>query len=86
MSARSEAVWRLLGLVYLVTIFPLVALIGSVAALVYMLVDVVLQLLTGGEGLTTGSGRASWLSRLYEWGIAQAEYIFFGTGSFQFLP
>lgn len=81
-----EAVWRLLGLLYLVTIWPIVMTVGGLAALVWMVIDVVLQLVTGGSGLSGGSGIMAWPRRLYEYGYDQAVWVLFGSGDFPVVP
>lgn len=76
-----QAVWRLVGLVYLFTIGWILLSIASAAAFIYMVIDVILQLVTGGSGLSGG-----WLARIYDWGIGQVQWVFLGRGSFPWTP
>lgn len=87
-SNRMQAIYRLLGLVWLALVTPILLAVGAVAGFIFMVVDVLWQLLTGNQGLmaSSGSGASSWLVRLYEWPLAQAEYIFLGKDSWMWLP
>jgi len=87
MGARKDALYRLLGLVYLVTIGWIVISIASIAALLWMGIDVTFQLLLGREGPPNQtSATTRFLKRLWEWGRGQMDYVLFGKGQFPFLP
>lgn len=87
MGARMDAVWRVLGLVYLMTIGWLVLTIAGIAGLVWMIVDVLWQLIFGSEGPPQrSSGATRFLKRLWEWGHGQLEWVLFGKGTFPWLP
>jgi hypothetical protein len=75
MGGRKNALYRLVGLLYFVLIGWAVAALGVIAGLVYMVVDVVLQLIYGGDGLGS-SGDI--LARLYNWPVDQLRYIYIG--------
>lgn len=88
-SPRREAVLRILGLAYLV--FAAVALLVLVPlVLLWMVVDVVWQLLTGQSGPEkhpTVFGRPNdVLVRLWTHTIHNIEWVLFGAGHFQFWP
>lgn len=85
---RSRAVYRLLGLVYLFTLFPIVLTIGLVGGIVFMIGDVVVGLISNdGLSATSGMGLAGFAARLYRWPLDQLGYILVGNPStFRFLP
>lgn len=89
---RADAIYRILFVVLLalggVVILGLLWAIGLIAGLLWMLVDVVMQLATNDRGWTSGrmSGPASWLERLFYWPIDMIEWTLYGTGGFPWLP
>jgi len=87
MSARTDALWRILGLVYFSAIGWIVLAIASIAAFLWMLVDVTFQLIFGRDGPPGESSPTTrFLGRLWEWGRGQVDYVLFGKGEFPFLP
>lgn len=87
MGARTDALWRILGLVYLATIGWIVLTVAAVAGLLWMITDVIGQLITGDEFMPAQTSRPTrFLKRLWDWGHDQMEYVLFGTGSFPILP
>lgn len=82
MTKRMQAVYRLLALVYFALIGWLVAALGVFAGAVFMVIDVILQLVTGGEGLSPDN----LLGRLYDWPVQQLRYIYLGKGGFPLTP
>jgi len=87
MSARKDALWRILGLAYFATIGWVVLAIAAVAAIFWMVTDVVVQLLLGKEALPQSNNPATqFLKRLWSWGEGQLNYVLFGEGEFPFLP
>jgi hypothetical protein len=87
MSYRTEAVLRVLGLVYLVTIWPIVALIGAAAGFVYMVIDVILQFAYNTEAYDTSTGGFhAALLRVFWWPVRQGKWIILGSGTFPILP
>jgi len=84
---RMDAIWRVLGLVYFVTIGAVVLTIGLIAGLVWMVADVVTQLLLNRQGLPQPNNPVgAFLGRLYNWPLDQLNYVVLGEGSFPFLP
>lgn len=84
---RTEALWRLLGLAYFVTIGWVVLLVAGVAGVIWMAIDVTVQLLFGKEAMPQpGNMGTRFLKRLWEWGNGQMEYVLFGEGSFPIFP
>lgn len=85
---RSRAGYRLLGLVYLVTLYPFVLAIGLLGGLIFMIGDLVVGLFKN-EGLSASSGRgfAGIAARLYRWPLDQLGYVLVGEPeTFRFLP
>lgn len=87
MGNRTEAVWRVLGLVYFVVIGWIVLTIAGIAAIIWMVVDVLMQLVTGREGWSgSTSGAGGFLKRIWDWGHGQLNWVLFGSGEFPILP
>lgn len=88
---RADGLYRLLALLILIVTafipFAIIAAIGFVAGLIWMIVDVLMQIVTNdaGWGSSTG-GLAMWLRRLWEWPRRIIAWIFLGRGSFPWLP
>jgi len=86
-TERSTGVYQLIGLVYLFTIYPFVALIGVIGGAVYMIVDVLLKLIfDSGASSNTAAGVPSFGQRLFMWPLDQVIWIITGDGSFPWLP
>jgi len=84
---RSKAIYQLLGLVYLVTIFPFVLAIGVIGGLVWMVTDVLKGVLFNSRAANqTAAGVPAFGARLFEWPIMQFKWIFKGDGEFPILP
>lgn len=83
---RSTAVWQLLGLVYLVTLYPIVLGIGLVGGLISMLAHVIYGLLFNSTVSRGDSALTDWSMRLFLWPIDQLKWIIGGNGAFPFLP
>jgi hypothetical protein len=65
------------------------AILGSIAffvGILWMVPDVLWQLVTGREGLDAGGRLASWLQGIVQWGAMQTNYALFGDGEFKLLP
>lgn len=83
-TERSNAVYRIIGLVYVATIYPFVAGIGFIGGFVAMIIDVVMRLLTddGYDGTIW-----DWGERLFMWPLNQLTYIVLNDpDSFQWTP
>lgn len=84
---RSKGIWQLVGLVYLVTIWPVVLAIGVIGGLVWMIIDVLKKvILNSGAANQTAAGIPAFGARLFEWPIKQFKWVFKGDGKFPFLP
>lgn len=83
-SERTTAIYRIVGVVYLMTIYPFVAGIGGIGGMVAMVLDVVMQLLTDSRYDGT---LYEWGERLFMWPLNQLLYIVLNDpDSFQWLP
>lgn len=83
-SERSSAIYRLVGVVYLVTIHPFVLIIGVVGGIVALVLDLVWGLLfdDGADGTLS-----DWGERLFYWPLNQLTWVIVGDpDSFQWLP
>lgn len=85
MGERMTAVWRILGLVYLVTIYPFIAGIVILGALLFMVVDVPLQLLRG-DGASSSGMLSNIGMRAFNYPVDQAKFVILGEGDFPILP
>lgn len=89
-SPRGDAIYRL-GYLLLVSwwLLPILTAVATITAIIWMVIDVVMQLLFGSEGWTAG-GRGGtvqdWLKRLTYWPWHQIEWAVFGKGMFPWLP
>lgn len=85
-SNRLDALLRIvLAILYTTTLWPIVALIGGIGGLVFAVLDWILQLLRGDDGLSESGTLGMWGMRLFLWPIGQATYIILG-GEFPILP
>lgn len=81
---RSQSLYRLIGLVYIVTIWPIVATVGMAGGLVALLLDVLMGLLfdSDADGMLSRLGE-----RLLYWPLNQLTWVFVhDPDSFQWLP
>lgn len=87
-SPRLDAVFRVLLLIYLFTIFPIVLLIGLIAGIIFMVIDVLLQLIRGDEGYNRFDNTlTNWLQSIFFWPLEQLKYIIgTDTTGFPILP
>jgi len=85
MGNRTTAIGQLIGLVYLVTIYPVVLTIGAVGGLVFMVIDVLKKLIQN-EPAMGGNVVTGWGMRLWMWPVDQVVWIVNGEGDFPILP
>lgn len=83
MAKRVDAVKRLvLGVLWYLAMF-VVSPVLVILSVLYFVVDVLWQLATGREGLSSDGG---FVARLYEWQRENFDYIMYGAGEFKALP
>jgi len=84
---RMEGVWRIVALIYLLTIGPIILSITFLAGFIWMVIDVLLTLAKGeGWSPSEDSGAAGFLRRVYYYGLAQVEWTLFGKDEFPIVP
>ncbi|WP_153952738.1 hypothetical protein [Halosegnis longus] len=77
---RAQALWRIIALVWQATVGYIVVVLVGLVALVWMLLDIIWQLLLGSEGLDE-DGRAGMLvSSAFSWAIGQTIFALTGGG------
>lgn len=75
---RIDALFRVvLLLVWTWTIWPFILAIGLIAGVLWMLTDVILQLVQGNSGISNNrkSRTTDWLERIFFWPFEQLKYI-----------
>ncbi len=77
---RAQALWRIIALVWQATVGYIVVVLVSLLAVVWMLLDIVWQLVAGSEGLDE-NGRAGMLvSSAFKWAYGQTVFALTGGG------
>lgn len=84
MGKRRDALLRVWTLLYQATVGYLAALVIGVIALVWMVVDVIWQLIFGSDGLSSSSMLAMQVSDSFEWAAGQTVYAVTGGGDGEF--
>lgn len=88
-SPRGDAIFRLAFLLLVSWwLLPFLFTITVILAIVWMVIDVVLQLFTGGAGWREGSGGGAkmWLERIALWPLKMSKWMIFGHRDFPWLP
>lgn len=87
-SGRVDVLFRLILVVYAVTIWPFVLGIGAVAGVLYLIADLLAQLWHGDSGANQREGMLlGWLRSIFHWPFAQLFYIIGSrTEEFPILP
>lgn len=84
---RSQGVYRVAAFIVYALIGWVIAAVALIAAMLFAIVDLLVQLILNDEGWTrTGSGAAGLLVALYQWNLDILDYIFFGSRSFPWTP
>lgn len=84
MSARKEALWRIVALLWQAVIGYVFAIIVGTIGAVWMLIDLVWQLVLGSDGLDSNSTVASYIARTLRWNVGQSLYSITGGGDGEF--
>lgn len=78
-GARENALWRLIGVIYAVTIYPFVVMIGAAAGALYFVLEIASGIVLGRRlSATDGGGIAGVLTRLFRWPIKQIKWLVLG--------
>lgn len=84
MAYRREAVMRIWALIWQVTVGYVAAAVIGFVAIAWMVLDVIWQLITGKEGLDSGSSIAGHIDNAFEWTASQTVYAVTGGGDGEF--
>ena len=84
MGKRVDALWRILALLYQGTIGYLALSIIALVALVWMIIDVIWQLIFGSDGLSAGSSIAMQVEMAFDWNVGQTVFALTGGGDGRF--
>ncbi|SDJ33060.1 hypothetical protein SAMN05216226_102160 [Halovenus aranensis] len=80
MAQRSQALWRILALLYGMTIAAFISGIVTLVGFIWMLVDIPWQLITGRNDLSEDSGPASLVSTTILWNTEMLIFSLTGGG------
>lgn len=88
---RADAVYRILFVIVLalggIVVLGLLWALGLLAGVIWMLVDLLIQLARNREGWSADRmGAGTFLERLFYWPVDMLEWLIFGTGTFPWLP
>ncbi len=84
MGERADALWRVLALVWQATLGYVALGIVGIIAIVWMVLDVIWQLITGRDGLDANSTIASQVEMAFEWSVGQTVFALTGGGDGSF--
>lgn len=82
MDNRTEAIVRVILGLPILFIGGIVVSWATILYVIAMAIDVVIVLVTGGKGLTTGN----WLSQFFGWYVDLFEWVIWGDGTMNLLP
>ncbi len=80
MSMRMQALGRIWALLWQAVIGYVLAIVIGVVATVWMVIDVLWQLILGSDGLSKDATPAKWVKRTLEWSMGQTLYSITGGG------
>lgn len=86
MGMRMDALWRILAFLWAYTVGGIVATIAVIIGIVWGLVDVTWQLITGRDGLSSSSRPAEIVRESIWWPIRLTVYSLTGKGEMEWLP
>lgn len=86
MAGRIEVPKRIFAFLWAWIVGSVVLFIALIVGGVFMVIDLVWQLITGGEGLSPTGMTASWVRGAYMWHAGQTTYGLTGQGELQLLP
>ena len=86
MGMRVDALLRVVALLWVYTVGALIASVVGFIGLLWMLVDVIWQLITGSDGLSSTSTPANWVKGTFMWIAGQTNYALTGSGDLMLLP
>lgn len=86
MGMRVDALKRVFSLLWVYTVGGLITTVVFFIGLLWMIVDVVWQLIVGSDGLSATSMPAQWVKGTFMWIAGQTNYALTGSGSLKLLP
>jgi len=86
MGMRVDALKRVFSLLWVYTVGGVITTVVFVIGLLWMLVDVVWQLIVGSDGLSATSTPAQWVKGTFMWVAGQTNYALTGSGNLKLLP
>jgi hypothetical protein len=81
MAKRTEALWRIWAFIWSI-VASFIASIVMLVGFVWGVVDVLWQLVTGGDGLSASSRPAEFVADVLYWPIDLTVFAFTGDGEF----
>lgn len=86
MGMRVDALLRVVALLWVYTVGALISTVVFFVGLLWMVVDVIWQLIAGTDGLSSTSTPASWVKGTFMWIAGQTNYALTGSGDLMLLP
>lgn len=86
MSGRRQALMRIWVFLWQITVGALINGVVSIIAFVWAIVDLLWQLIWGGDGLSKDATPAEWVSRTLSWTTQQTIFVLTGAGDGQWVP
>ena len=83
---RAKALMRVWAAIWAMTFGALVSTVFGIVALVWGIVDVLLELILNRDGLSASNPAAQWTVRSLDWLHEQSLFVIVGTGGFEWLP
>ena len=77
---RSQAIWRVFGFFYLLTVAAIITGVVTVVAFVWGLVDVLWQYIGGADGLSERSRPAKIIKATLQWDVDMLVFVTTGGG------
>jgi len=86
MGMRVDALLRVFALLWVYTVGALISTVVFFIGLLWMIADVVWQLIVGSDGLSSTSTPANWVKGTFMWIAGQTNYALTGSGDLMLLP
>lgn len=86
MSQRTEALWRIWAFLWIAVVGYLLALVVTIVAIIWAPIDIVWQLLSGRDDLSTDRAPARAISATLSWSVGQTIYALTGGGDESWRP
>ncbi|UTF52752.1 hypothetical protein [Natronosalvus rutilus] len=80
MSMRKQAIVRLWALIWQFTVGYVLTIVVMIVGNIWMVIDLLWQLLLGSEGLSSGSSVGSYIESFWMWSAGQTVFAMTGGG------